>query len=33
MFTDPRGNIMLMGAAIWMCVGVFTMKKMINFKF
>ncbi len=33
MFTDPRGNIMLMGAAIWMCVGVLTMKKMINFKF
>ena len=33
MFTDPRGNIMLMGAGFWMCMGVFTMKKMINFKF
>ena len=33
MFTDPRGNIMLMGAAFWMCMGVFTMRKMINFKF
>ena len=33
MFTDPRGNIMLMGAGIWMCMGVLTMKKMINFKF
>ena len=33
MFTDPRGNIMLMGAAFWMCIGVFTMRKMINFKF
>jgi tight adherence protein B len=33
MFTDPRGNIMLMGAGIWMCMGVFTMKKMINFKY
>jgi tight adherence protein B len=33
MFTDPRGNIMLMGAGFWMCMGVFTMRKMINFKF
>lgn len=33
MFTDPRGNIMLMGAAVWMAMGVFVMKKMINFKF
>jgi tight adherence protein B len=33
MFTDPRGNIMLMGAGFWMCVGIFTMRKMINFKF
>jgi tight adherence protein B len=33
MFTDPRGNIMLMGAAVWMTIGVFTMRKMINFKF
>lgn len=33
MFTDPRGNLMLMVAAFWMCMGVFTMRKMINFKF
>ena len=33
MFTDPRGNLMLMGAGIWMTMGVLTMKKMINFKF
>lgn len=33
MFTDPRGNIMLMGAVFWMAIGVFVMKKMINFKF
>ena len=33
MFTDPRGNIMLFGAAFWMALGVFTMRKMINFKF
>ena len=33
MFTDPRGNLMLMGAGIWMTIGVLTMKKMINFKF
>lgn len=33
MFTDPRGNIMLMGAVLWMATGIFVMKKMINFKF
>ncbi len=33
MFTDPRGNIMLMGAAFWMTMGVLAMRKMINFKF
>ena len=33
MFTDPRGHLMLLGAAIWMGTGVFVMKKMINFKF
>jgi tight adherence protein B len=33
MFTDPRGNLMLMGAAFWMSCGIFVMRKMINFKF
>jgi tight adherence protein B len=33
MFTDPRGHLMLLGAAIWMGTGIFVMKKMINFKF
>jgi tight adherence protein B len=33
MFSDPRGNIMLAGAAFWMGMGIFTMRKMINFKF
>ncbi|WP_299007153.1 type II secretion system F family protein [uncultured Caulobacter sp.] len=33
MFTDPRGHLMLLAAAIWMSIGVFVMRKMINFKF
>lgn len=33
LFTDPRGHIMLMGAAVWMSIGIFVMRKMINFKF
>ncbi|MDQ0466436.1 tight adherence protein B [Caulobacter ginsengisoli] len=33
MFTDPRGNMMLMGAVFWMSCGIFVMRKMINFKF
>ena len=33
MYTDPRGHMMLGGGLIWMCLGVFVMKKMINFKF
>jgi tight adherence protein B len=32
MFTDPRGNIMLLGGGFWMGLGIFVMKKMINFK-
>jgi tight adherence protein B len=32
MFTDPRGNLMLMGGALWMGMGIFVMKKMISFK-
>jgi len=33
MFQDPRGNVMLMGGAFWMALGIFVMRKMINFKF
>lgn len=33
LFTDPRGQFMLLGAALWMATGVFVMKKMISFKF
>jgi tight adherence protein B len=33
MFTDPRGNLMLLGGAIWMGTGIFVMRRMINFKF
>jgi tight adherence protein B len=33
MFIDPRGHLMLLGAGIWMSMGIFVMKRMINFKF
>ena len=33
LFTDPRGQVMLLGSALWMSCGVFVMKKMIAFKF
>lgn len=33
LFTDPRGQVMLLGAGLWMSAGVFVMKKMISFKF
>ena len=33
LFTDPRGQVMLLGAALWMSAGVFVMKRMIAFKF
>jgi tight adherence protein B len=32
MFTDIRGQIMLLGSAIWMGLGIFVMKRMISFK-
>ncbi len=32
LFTDPVGKLMLIGSALWMATGVFTMRKMINFK-
>ncbi len=33
LFTDPLGHAMLAAAAIWMSIGVFVMRKMINFDF
>ncbi|CAN5425979.1 type II secretion system F family protein [soil metagenome] len=33
LFTDPRGQVMMLGAAVWMSAGVFVMKRMIAFKF
>jgi tight adherence protein B len=32
MFTDMRGQFMLLGAGLWMFMGIMVMKKMINFK-
>ncbi|MDR7230462.1 tight adherence protein B [Caulobacter sp. BE264] len=33
MFTDPRGHLMLLASAVWMSIGIFVMRNMINFKF
>lgn len=32
LFTDSFGNLLLIGAIVWMCIGCFVMKAMINFK-
>ena len=32
LFTERMGNLMLVGCAVWMSVGIFVMKKMIDFK-
>ena len=32
MFTDPRGQLMLLGGVVWMAMGIMAMRKMINFK-
>jgi len=32
MFTDPRGQLMLLGGLVWMVMGIMFMRKMINFK-
>ncbi len=32
LFTTPTGKYMLIGSGIWMSIGVFVMKQMINFK-
>ncbi|MCP5084268.1 MAG: type II secretion system F family protein [Alphaproteobacteria bacterium] len=31
LFTDPMGQMMLTGCAVWMALGILVMKKMINF--
>ena len=31
LWTDPLGRIMLAASAVWMSIGVFVMRKMINF--
>ncbi|WP_298332261.1 type II secretion system F family protein [Asticcacaulis sp.] len=33
LLSDPRGNLMLLGGAVWMASGILMMRKMINFKF
>jgi tight adherence protein B len=33
MFNDPRGQLMLIGCLVWMAIGIFVMRRMINFKF
>jgi tight adherence protein B len=33
LFHDPIGNVILGGSALWMLIGVLTMKKMIAFKY
>ena len=33
LFSDPRGNLMLMVGGFWMATGIFVMRRMINFKF
>jgi tight adherence protein B len=32
MFTEKMGNLMLAGCVVWMSIGIFVMRKMINFK-
>ncbi len=32
LFTERTGNLLLMGSLVWMSIGIFVMKKMINFK-
>jgi tight adherence protein B len=32
LFTDPRGQLLLLGGATWMSLGIFVMRRMINFR-
>jgi tight adherence protein B len=31
LFTDPRGHLILLASGIWMAIGIFIMRNMINF--
>lgn len=31
LFTDPRGHLIMLGSGIWMSIGIFVMRNMINF--
>jgi len=33
LWTEPMGRVMLACCAVWMSIGVFVMRKMINFDF
>jgi tight adherence protein B len=33
LWTEPLGRMMMLGCAVWMSIGVFVMRKMINFDF
>ena len=33
LWTEPLGRMMMAGCAVWMSVGIFVMRKMINFDF
>ena len=33
LWTHPTGQLLLLGSATWMLIGVMVMKKMINFDF
>ena len=33
LWTHPTGQFMLVGSAVWMSMGIFVMRKMINFDF
>ena len=33
LWTHPTGQLMLVGCVIWMSIGIFVMKRMINFDF
>jgi tight adherence protein B len=32
LFSDHRGQLMLLGGVAWMSTGIFVMRRMINFK-
>ncbi|MGO4438303.1 type II secretion system F family protein [Rhizobium sp. RAF56] len=32
LFTDPRGHLIMAGAGVWMSIGIFVMRNMVNFE-